>query len=134
VDKFLIRGGKRLSGSVTISGAKNATLALMPAALLASGTFRLRNTPVLRDVNTMSSLLKTMGMRVELKDHLLTLDTAGVNKQEAPYEYVKKMRASIYVLGPLIARFGAAAGAGSGAALKGLKAAATSSGRPNSSP
>jgi UDP-N-acetylglucosamine 1-carboxyvinyltransferase len=106
VDKFLIRGGKRLSGTVTISGAKNATLALMPAALLAGGTFCLRNTPILRDVNTMSNLLKTMGMRVELKDHVLTLDTAGVNKQEAPYEYVKKMRASIYVLGPLIARFG----------------------------
>lgn len=108
LDKFVIRGGKRLSGTVAISGAKNATLALMPAALLASGTFRLRNTPVLRDVTTMSSLLKTMGMKTELKDHVLTLDTTGVNKQEAPYEHVKKMRASIYVLGPLLARYGRA--------------------------
>ena len=108
MDKFVIKGGKKLNGAVTISGAKNATLALMPAALLASGTFRLRNTPVLRDVTTMSSLLKTMGMKVDLKDHTLTLNTTGVNKQEAPYEHVKKMRASIYVLGPLLARYGRA--------------------------
>ena len=80
----------------------------MPAALLASGIFHLRNTPVLRDVNTMAALLKTMGMKVGLKDHILTLDTAGINKQEAPYEHVKKMRASIYVLGPLVARYGRA--------------------------
>ncbi len=108
MDKFVINGGRKLNGTVSISGAKNATLALMPAALLASGTFRLRNTPVLRDVTTMSSLLKTMGMKTELKDHVLTLDTTGVNKQEAPYEHVKKMRASIYVLGPLLARYGRA--------------------------
>jgi UDP-N-acetylglucosamine 1-carboxyvinyltransferase len=106
VDKFVIRGGRRLQGTVAISGAKNATLALMPAALLASGTFRLSNTPVLRDVATMSSLLVSMGMQIELKDHVLTLDTRQVNKQEAPYEFVKKMRASIYVLGPLVARYG----------------------------
>lgn len=108
MDKFVIKGRRKLNGTVTISGAKNATLALMPAALLATGTFRLRNTPVLRDVTTMSSLLKTMGMKINLKDHTLTLDTTGVNKQEAPYEHVKKMRASIYVLGPLLARYGRA--------------------------
>jgi UDP-N-acetylglucosamine 1-carboxyvinyltransferase len=104
----VIRGGRKLHGTVVISGAKNATLALMPAALLASGTFRLSNTPVLRDVATMSSLLMSMGMHVELKDHILILDTTKINKQEAPYEFVKKMRASIYVLGPLVARFGRA--------------------------
>lgn len=108
MDKFVIRGGRKLKGTVTISGAKNASLVLMPAALLASGTFRLRNTPALRDVNTMSSLLKTMGMRIDFKDHTLMLDTTNVNKQEAPYEHVKKMRASIYVLGPLLARYGRA--------------------------
>ena len=108
MDKFVIQGGRKLKGTVTISGAKNATLALMPAALLARGTFHLRNTPVLRDVNTMASLLKTMGVQTELKDHVLSLDTTGVNKQEAPYEHVKKMRASIYVLGPLLARYGRA--------------------------
>jgi UDP-N-acetylglucosamine 1-carboxyvinyltransferase len=108
MDKFVIQGGKKLNGSVTISGAKNSTLALMPAALLANGIFHLRNTPVLRDVATMSSLLKTMGMKVDHKDHVLTLDTTKVNKQEAPYTHVKKMRASIYVLGPLLARYGKA--------------------------
>lgn len=108
MDKFVIQGGTKLSGTVRIGGAKNATLALMPAALLASGTFCLRNTPDLRDVATMSSLLKTIGMKVHLKDHILTLDTTGVNKYEAPYSHVKKMRASIYVLGPLVARYGRA--------------------------
>lgn len=108
MDKFIIRGGKRLSGSVSIGGAKNATLALMPAALLARGTFRLFNTPDLRDVSTMSSLLKSMGMKIGFRDHVLTLDTTGVDRYEAPYEHVKKMRASIYVLGPLVSRYGRA--------------------------
>ena len=108
MDKFIIRGGKRLSGTVPIGGAKNATLALMPAALLAQGTFRLFNTPALRDVATMSSLLKSMGMKVGFKNHVLALDTTAVNRYEAPYEHVKKMRASIYVLGPLVARYGRA--------------------------
>ncbi len=108
MDKFLVQGGHHLSGTVTVSGAKNASLALMPAALLASGTFHLRNTPKLRDVTTMSSLLKSMGMKITFKDHELTLDTSTVQKHEAPYQHVKKMRASIYVLGPLVARFGRA--------------------------
>ncbi len=108
MDKFIIRGGRKLRGTVGISGAKNASLALMPAALLASGTFNLRNTPNLRDIATMSSLLKSMGMRIALHGGVLTLDTTGVNKYEAPYEHVKKMRASIYVLGPLVARYGRA--------------------------
>lgn len=108
MDKFVIRGGKPLHGTATISGAKNATLALMPAAMLASGTFHLRNTPLLRDVNTMAALLRTMGMKADLNNHLLTLETSGINNFEAPYEHVKKMRASIYVLGPLLGRFGRA--------------------------
>lgn len=108
MDKFIIHGGKRLRGSVTVSGAKNATLALMPAALLASGTFRLSNTPDLRDVATMSSLLRTMGVTIDFHNHVLTMNTRGVNKYEAPYEHVKKMRASIYVLGPLLGRYGMA--------------------------
>ncbi len=108
MDKFVIRGGKKLRGKVSIGGAKNASLALMPATLLASGTFRLGNTPDLRDVITMSSLLKSMGVRSSFKGNLLTLDTTNVNKWEAPYTHVKKMRASIYVLGPLVGRFGKA--------------------------
>ncbi len=108
MDKFVIHGGGSLQGTVAIGGAKNATLALMPAAMLASGTFRFRNTPALRDVNTMSTLLRAMGMEIELKDHLLSIDTRRISRFEAPYEHVKKMRASIYVLGPLLARFGQA--------------------------
>ncbi|MCL4509995.1 MAG: UDP-N-acetylglucosamine 1-carboxyvinyltransferase [Bacteroidetes bacterium] len=104
--KFVINGGKRLSGNVVISGAKNASLALMPATLLAPGTFRIDNTPDLRDVSTMSQLMETLGARVSLNGKLQTIDTRGVNNFEAPYELVKKMRASIYVLGPLLARYG----------------------------
>ena len=106
MDKLVIQGGQTLNGVVRIGGAKNASLALMPAALLASGTFRLGNTPELRDVRTMANLLSSMGVSITLNDHLLTLDTTGVHSQEAPYEHVKKMRASIYVLGPLVARYG----------------------------
>ena len=108
MDKFVVRGGRRLSGAVDISGAKNASLALMPACILTSGTVHLSNTPVLRDVYTMSSLLTSMGMEISLKDHLLTLNADRVQRHEAPYEHVKKMRASFYVLGPLVARYGSA--------------------------
>lgn len=108
VDKFIIHGGKRLTGTVAVSGAKNASLALMPATLLAPGTFRLRNTPALRDVTTMANLLRTLGVGTEFKNNTLTLDTRKVKKHEAPYELVKKMRASVYVLGPLLARYGEA--------------------------
>jgi UDP-N-acetylglucosamine 1-carboxyvinyltransferase len=108
VDKFVIHGGKPLNGTVAISGAKNATLALIPATLLAGGVFRLRNTPLLRDVTTMSALLRSMGLSIEMNGDILTLDTTTVNKFEAPYEHVKKMRASVYVLGPLLGRFGKA--------------------------
>ncbi|MFQ5797148.1 MAG: UDP-N-acetylglucosamine 1-carboxyvinyltransferase [Bacteroidota bacterium] len=106
MDRFIIQGGKKLNGVVNVSGAKNATLALMPATLLAGGKYELRNTGDLRDITTMQSLLKTMGVEFKRDNHTLTLDTFRVNKFEAPYEHVKKMRASIYVLGPLVARYG----------------------------
>ena len=108
MDKFIIHGGKKLNGTETISGAKNASLALMPATLLASGKYDLLNTPDLRDVTTMSKLLQSMGVTVERNGTVLSLNTFRVNKFEAPYEHVKKMRASIYVLGPLLARYGKA--------------------------
>lgn len=108
MDKFIIQGGKKLRGTVTIGGAKNASLALMPATLLASGNYELANTPDLRDVATMSKLLQTMGVTTERQGTTLKVNTFRVNKFEAPYEHVKKMRASIYVLGPLVARYGKA--------------------------
>ncbi len=108
MDKFVVKGGKKLNGTISISGAKNATLALMPATLLASGKYQLHNTPNLRDVVTMSKLLQTMGVTFERNEKTLEVNTFRVNKFEAPYEHVKKMRASIYVLGPLLARYGQA--------------------------
>lgn len=108
LDKFVINGGKFLSGTVTIGGAKNASLALMPATILASGISHLSNTPDLRDVATMKRLLETMGILVSSVDQTMTIDTTLISSYEAPYEHVKKMRASIYVLGPLVARFGQA--------------------------
>ena len=108
MDKFVIQGCKSLEGKVEISGAKNASLALMPATLLASGQFNLHNTPHLRDITTMGQLLESMGVNVSFVDHTLTIDTKHIDNFEAPYELVKKMRASIYVLGPLVGRFGKA--------------------------
>ncbi len=104
--KFLIRGGRKLSGNVEISGAKNASLALMPAALLVKGVFKIDNTPDLKDVVTMSQLMGELGANAVLNGKLQTLDTTGVDTFEAPYELVKKMRASFYVLGPLLSRYG----------------------------
>jgi len=106
VDKFVIHGGKELTGTVEVSGAKNASLALMPAALLASGESVLFNTPELNDVFTMRKLLKQLGAEIEFEDQVLKINSATVNNQIAPYEHVKKMRASVYVLGPLLARYG----------------------------
>lgn len=108
MDKFVINGGKKLSGQVEISGAKNASLALMPACILASGTSILYNTPELNDVYTMIKLINFLGVETAFKNHVLTINTANIVSQEAPYEYVKKMRASVYVLGPLLTKFGSA--------------------------
>lgn len=108
VDKILIEGGRRLEGRVRVSGAKNATLPLMCAALLADGPVTLRNVPDLMDVRTTAKLLRTMGVGVVLDGDLAVVDPTGLEHPEAPYELVRTMRASILVLGPLIARCGRA--------------------------
>lgn len=108
MDKFVVTGPTRLHGTVRISGAKNASLAMMPACLLAPGVYHLHNTPNNRDVATFSQLLGSLGVRAELIGNTLLLDSTTITSFEAPYEHVKKMRASIYVLGPLVARFGKA--------------------------
>jgi UDP-N-acetylglucosamine 1-carboxyvinyltransferase len=108
MDRFVIIGGKPLHGTVKIGGAKNATLPIMTASLLAPGKTVLHNVPRLRDIQTMAKLLEILGVKWDLVDHQLTLDTVEVHKQEAPYQLVKTMRASVYVLGPLLARFGQA--------------------------
>jgi UDP-N-acetylglucosamine 1-carboxyvinyltransferase len=108
VDKLKITGGRPLEGTVRISGAKNAALPAMAATLLTPGVHRLRNVPRLRDTQTFARVLQQLGAKVDFEGNQLTIDTQGVNSVEAPYEMVKTMRASIYVLAPLLARFGAA--------------------------
>ncbi len=108
MDKLLITGGKRLSGDIQISGAKNAALPILCAGLLTADTLALANVPHLQDVATMQKLLRQMGLSIEARGDVLELNGAGINHPEAPYEMVKTMRASILVLGPLVARFGAA--------------------------
>ncbi len=108
MDKFIVNGGRTLKGTVRVSGAKNASLALMPATLLAPGAYSFHNTPTLRDITTMSRLLESMGVATKKEGTELTVDSKGLKHFEAPYEHVKKMRASIYVLGPLVARHGRA--------------------------
>ena len=108
MDALVIRGGRKLSGRVEIGGAKNAALPLMAATLLAPGVHTLRNVPLLSDTRTMARVLEILGARVEFRGHACKIDTSNVNSVEAPYDLVRTMRASIYVLGPLLARFGAA--------------------------
>ncbi len=104
--KLVLHGGKKLSGRVSISGSKNATLPLMAATLLARGHYTIENIPVLRDINTMKQLLESIGVQVNFENHRMRIDSTDYGELEAPYELVKKMRASIYVLGPLLARNG----------------------------
>jgi UDP-N-acetylglucosamine 1-carboxyvinyltransferase len=108
MDKLLIQGGKRLSGEIRISGAKNAALPILCAGLLTAGDLELSNVPHLHDVTTMLKLLRQTGLKVEQDDHRMTLNGGAIEQLEAPYDLVKTMRASILVLGPLLARFGQA--------------------------
>ena len=110
MDKLLIRGGRRLNGEVTVSGAKNAALPELCAALLTAEPVTLANVPQLQDVTTMIKLLRNMGVAAERDDEAgsVRLDASRVTTPEAPYELVKTMRASILALGPLLARFGEA--------------------------
>ena len=110
MDKFFVEGGRSLEGAVRISGAKNAALPILAGCLLVDGTVRVRNVPTaLRDVATTHQLLAHMGAGVSVEPcGTVVIDAASVTECVAPYELVKTMRASILVLGPLLARFGAA--------------------------
>jgi UDP-N-acetylglucosamine 1-carboxyvinyltransferase len=105
MEKFVIRGGIRLSGGVKINGAKNAALPIMAATILGGGKSRLQNVPDLRDVTTMANILRIIGAKVYRQQHALIIDTASCDHPVAPYELVSTMRASFCVLGPLLARF-----------------------------
>ena len=108
MDKLLIEGGARLSGEIAISGAKNAALPILCTALLTAEPVTYTNVPQLKDIGTLLELLGQMGVKVERAGDTVTLDAAGLDNPVAPYEMVKTMRASILVLGPLVARCGEA--------------------------
>jgi UDP-N-acetylglucosamine 1-carboxyvinyltransferase len=108
MDAIEITGGKPLSGEVRVSGSKNATLPQIAAALLAPGQSTFRGVPDLADIRTLGRLLASMGARVERDGATLRVDASRIEKPEAPYELVKTMRASVLVLGPLVARCGRA--------------------------
>jgi len=108
MDRILIEGGQRLQGEVVVSGAKNAALPIMAATILAQGTTHLTNLPDLRDIRTISALLRRLGARVELASSRAEMCTDGIDTLKAPYDLVRTMRASVLVLGPLLARHGRA--------------------------
>ena len=106
MDKFIVNGGNQISGKVDISGAKNAVLPLMTAALLVDGKTTINSVPNLRDTRTMMRLLEIIGAEVSFKANSISINASKISNLEAPYDLVKTMRASFYVLGPLLARFG----------------------------
>ena len=105
MDKFIIEGGAPLKGEVEISGAKNAVLPIMAATIIVPGKYRLKNVPRLRDTLTMKKLLEMVGANVLYDNNIMDIDTSGCDTPIAPYDLVKTMRASFYVLGPFLSRF-----------------------------
>ena len=104
MDKIVIRGGERLIGDVEVSGSKNATLPIFAASLLVEGTNLFHNVPHLMDVRTIVKVLKNLGVKIEEDGRTYRIDATRISNHEAPYDLVKTMRASILVLGPLVAR------------------------------
>ena len=109
MDLFTIEGGHALRGTARVEGSKNASLPILAASLMIDGDVTLEQVPLLRDVTTMSRLLQSMGAIIESDENRrLTIDARNVRATIAPYELVRQMRASVCVLGPLLARFGTA--------------------------
>lgn len=105
MDRLLVKGGPRLGGPIPVSGAKNSALKLMAASLLAEGRTVIHNVPDIEDCRTMAEVLEHLGAKVDRSEHAVAIDTTGPLGLETPYELVRRMRASILVLGPLLARF-----------------------------
>ena len=105
MDKFLVNGGKSLFGTVQISGAKNAVLPIMAATIIAPGKYCIKNVPSLRDTYTMKRLLEMSGAVILFKNNIMNIDTSDCSNPIAPYDLVKTMRASFYILGPFMSRF-----------------------------
>lgn len=109
MDKLIIEGGSRINGEIRISGSKNSGLPILAATLLASGPMHICNLPHLNDITTMLALLRCMGVGVTIDEKMcVEVDPTSITEFEAPYELVRTMRASILVLGPMLARFGKA--------------------------
>ena len=108
MDKYIVKGKANIKGTVSVNGAKNAGLPILAATLLAEGEYEITNIPNLTDIRTMAKLLKNIGAEIEWGDGKIKIKTNGCENHEAPYDLVKTMRASIYVLGPLVARKGEA--------------------------
>ncbi len=104
MDKIIVEGGRRLQGDVIIGGAKNAALPILMSSLLADGQNTYSNVPILKDIDSVKELLTALGATVETDGHTVRIDAGGISNHEADYELVRKMRASILVLGPLLAR------------------------------
>ena len=104
--KFIIQGGKSLEGEIEVSGAKNAGLKMMAAALLTDQTIKLNQVPDIRDIQTMKTILEKLGATVQFTNHQVTVNCSNVKKPEPDYQLVKHMRGSVVVIGPLLARFG----------------------------
>ncbi len=121
MERFFVEGGNRLHGEVEVSGAKNAALKLIAAALLAPGRTVLHNVPRIKDVETMLAVLEGLGAASEFSGNTLSIDASSVDSYMAPYDLVRRMRASIVVLGPLVARFGEAEVSAPGGCNLGLR-------------
>ena len=121
MERFFVEGGSRLYGEVEVSGAKNAALKLIAAALLAPGRTVLHNVPRIKDVETMLAVLDGLGAKTEFSGNTLSIDASTIDSYTAPYDLVRQMRASIVVLGPLVARFGEAEVSAPGGCNLGLR-------------
>src|SRR5919112_1902666 len=121
MERFFVEGGHQLHGEVEVSGAKNAALKLIAAALLAPGRSVLHNVPRIKDVETMLAVLDGLGAKTEFSGNTLSIDASSVDSYTAPYDLVRQMRASIVVLGPLVARFGEAEVSAPGGCNLGLR-------------
>lgn len=107
MDKIVVKGGKRLSGNVKVEGAKNAVLPVLAASLIASeGKSVIYDVPTLDDVYTINEVIRNLNAKVQFKNNKVTIDATNKLRTEAPFEYVRQMRASVLVLGPLLARYG----------------------------
>ena len=105
MEKIIINGGKKLSGSVKVSGSKNAVLPIIIASILGDGESIIYDVPDLTDVHILKDILTELGATVDFKNNVFKIDTKGINSWEASYENINKMRASVLVMGPLLAKF-----------------------------